>query len=195
MWKTHHLYIIQNANEGFPVAFPHLFVCCRDISWVFLRAKASPIRPGPMGMRHHSQVLNAEVWHGPHHRLLVGCCLEEWSGGSLLGYSRSRYVCVYIYIYVYIWSPPAGDTKYTNIYTHTKVVANWSFYSLGACYTLPAWPRQRQGHADENHDFSFDIWSSDWNSCKSPQTDWWMGSENGVSQNPIVNHQASNRKT
>ena len=104
-------------------------------------------------------------------------------------------MCVCIYICIYIWSPPAGDTKYTNIYTHTKVVANWSFYSLGACYTLPAWPRQRQGHADENHDFSFDIWSSDWNSCKSPQTDWWMGSENGVSQNPIVNHQASNRKT
>ena len=157
------------------MAFPHLFVCCRDISWVFLRAKASPICPGPMGMRHHRQVLNAEVWHGPHHRLLVGCCLEEWSGGSLLGYSRyvCVYICIYIYIciymyiyiythiYIYIRSPPAGDTKYTNIYTHTKVVANWSFYSLGACYTLPAWPRQRQGHADENHDFSFDIWSSD----------------------------------
>ena len=94
------------------MAFPHLFVCCRDISWVFLRAKASPIRPGPMGMRHHSQVLNAEVWHGPHHRLLVGCCLEEWSGGSLLGYSR--YVCVYIY------GPPQQGIQniQTYIYTH-----------------------------------------------------------------------------
>ena len=142
--------------------------------------------------------------------LIIG----SWSGAAwknglvavywdILGMCVYIYICIYIYIYICIYThiyiytvPPSRGYKiYKYIHTHTKVVANWSFYSLGACYTLPAWPRQRQGHADENHDFSFDIWSSDWNSCKSLQTDWRMGSENGVSQNPIVNHQVSNRKT